>query len=354
MRNRLDGAKELKKLVYFSNIVVSPLLEDLLVRRSPLPTPPGALRATHIVRICLEHQARFVPTPGWWALSVAARVCTSFHCDAADEGGAGGGGGGGPEGARGRRGQGQGQGGQGEGHEGVCGHHGQGAPRLYHAVSHLESASALGHPAGVSTQRGRGSCAIVLRSTRAALREAQHFKAHCGTCCSPTSHQQARLQAKEAADKEKADEAAGGKAAAEVDGAGEGGEAPAGEQPPATEDAAKQQAEAEGKTVEVQPELPADAAPETGACYRTRMGLSGLPLRLPEIDFKLQHGGDVFCQSHVPFQSSLYVREVSKGHCIAFRFGLYCCRGRGSASHTRKVAGRCCGACTGRGDRLHW
>lgn len=31
-RNRVDGAKELKKLVYFSNIVVSPLLEDLKVR----------------------------------------------------------------------------------------------------------------------------------------------------------------------------------------------------------------------------------------------------------------------------------------------------------------------------------
>ena len=32
VRNRLDGAKELKKLVYFSNIVVAPLLEDLRVR----------------------------------------------------------------------------------------------------------------------------------------------------------------------------------------------------------------------------------------------------------------------------------------------------------------------------------
>ena len=31
VRNRLDGAKELKKLVYFSNIVVAPLLEDLQV-----------------------------------------------------------------------------------------------------------------------------------------------------------------------------------------------------------------------------------------------------------------------------------------------------------------------------------
>ena len=30
-RNRLDSAKELKKLVYFSNIVVAPLLEDLKV-----------------------------------------------------------------------------------------------------------------------------------------------------------------------------------------------------------------------------------------------------------------------------------------------------------------------------------
>ena len=46
MRNRLDGAKELKKLVYFSNIVVSPLLEDLQVRCSLLATPPGALRTT--------------------------------------------------------------------------------------------------------------------------------------------------------------------------------------------------------------------------------------------------------------------------------------------------------------------
>lgn len=30
-RNKVDGAKELKKLVYFSSIVVSPLLEDLKV-----------------------------------------------------------------------------------------------------------------------------------------------------------------------------------------------------------------------------------------------------------------------------------------------------------------------------------
>ena len=30
-RNRLDAAKELKKMVYFSNIVVAPLLEDLKV-----------------------------------------------------------------------------------------------------------------------------------------------------------------------------------------------------------------------------------------------------------------------------------------------------------------------------------
>ena len=31
--NRLDAAKELKGLVFFSNIVVAPLLEDLKVRR---------------------------------------------------------------------------------------------------------------------------------------------------------------------------------------------------------------------------------------------------------------------------------------------------------------------------------
>jgi hypothetical protein len=57
----------------------------------------------------------------------------------------------------------------------------------------------------------------------------------------------------------------------------------------------------------VQPELPADAAPETGACCRRRKGLSGSPLQLPVIDFELQHGGNISCQSGVPFQSSLYV-----------------------------------------------
>ncbi len=31
-RNKLDGAKELKKMVFFSNIVVAPLLEDLKAR----------------------------------------------------------------------------------------------------------------------------------------------------------------------------------------------------------------------------------------------------------------------------------------------------------------------------------
>lgn len=31
--NRLDAAKELKGLVFFSNIVVAPLLEDVTVRR---------------------------------------------------------------------------------------------------------------------------------------------------------------------------------------------------------------------------------------------------------------------------------------------------------------------------------
>ena len=30
-RNRLDSAKELKKLVFFSNVCVTPLLEDLKV-----------------------------------------------------------------------------------------------------------------------------------------------------------------------------------------------------------------------------------------------------------------------------------------------------------------------------------
>ena len=147
------------------------------------------------------------------------------------------------------------------------------------AVSHLESASAPGHPAGVSTQRGLGSCAIVLRSTRAALSGAQHFRAHCGRCCSPTSHQ-ARLQAKEAADKEKADEA-GGKAAGEES-------APA--ETPATEDAAKQQAEAEGKTVEVQPELPADVAPETGDTLPYVLVLLGSILQMPDVNLNLQHG----------------------------------------------------------------
>ena len=37
-RNRVDGAKELKKLVYFSNIVVSPLLEDLKVCLQAAPS----------------------------------------------------------------------------------------------------------------------------------------------------------------------------------------------------------------------------------------------------------------------------------------------------------------------------
>jgi hypothetical protein len=153
------------------------------------------------------------------------------------------------------------------------------------AVSLLVSASAPDHPSGVSTQRGLGSCASVLRSTRAALSGARHFTAHCGRCCSLTSHQQARLQAKEAADKEKADEASG-KAAGEES-------APA--DTPATEEAAKQQAEAEGKTVEVQPELPADAAPETGACCQRCMGLSRSVLRMPDVDLNLQHGCCELC-----------------------------------------------------------
>lgn len=37
-RNKVDGAKELKKLVYFSSIVVSPLLEDLKVPPNPYST----------------------------------------------------------------------------------------------------------------------------------------------------------------------------------------------------------------------------------------------------------------------------------------------------------------------------
>ena len=35
--NRLDAAKEIKGLVFFSNIVVAPLLEDVDVRLSSLP-----------------------------------------------------------------------------------------------------------------------------------------------------------------------------------------------------------------------------------------------------------------------------------------------------------------------------
>ena len=56
VRNRLDGAKELKKLVYFSNIVVSPLLEDLQVR--PLMSPPPLGRCTPVPtpHMCLECQ----------------------------------------------------------------------------------------------------------------------------------------------------------------------------------------------------------------------------------------------------------------------------------------------------------
>ena len=34
--NRLESAKELKKLVFFSNIVIAPLVEDLQVGRSPM------------------------------------------------------------------------------------------------------------------------------------------------------------------------------------------------------------------------------------------------------------------------------------------------------------------------------
>ena len=41
-RDRLEAAKELKKLVFFSNIVVAPLLEDLQVRFHPLLQSPNA------------------------------------------------------------------------------------------------------------------------------------------------------------------------------------------------------------------------------------------------------------------------------------------------------------------------
>ena len=51
-RNKLDGAKELKKMVFFSNIVVAPLLEDLKARshraETTKSTLPGGL---HEVRI---------------------------------------------------------------------------------------------------------------------------------------------------------------------------------------------------------------------------------------------------------------------------------------------------------------
>ena len=38
--NRLDAAKEIKGLVFFSNIVVSPLLEDVDVSAPPLCASP--------------------------------------------------------------------------------------------------------------------------------------------------------------------------------------------------------------------------------------------------------------------------------------------------------------------------
>ena len=56
VRNRLDGAKELKKLVYFSNIVVSPLLEDLLVRPAMSHFPLGHCTPVPRPHMCLEHQ----------------------------------------------------------------------------------------------------------------------------------------------------------------------------------------------------------------------------------------------------------------------------------------------------------
>jgi Chloroplast envelope transporter len=105
VRNRLDGAKELKKLVYFSNIVVSPLLEDLQVHWAASST-----------FVCVVRQYS-QPAP---ALEICDPCQTNAryqhddfvaYSNAADEGGAGGGSGGGAEGARGRRGQDQGQGG---------------------------------------------------------------------------------------------------------------------------------------------------------------------------------------------------------------------------------------------------
>lgn len=38
--NKLEAAKELKALVYFSNMVVTPLLEDINVSPPPPPSPP--------------------------------------------------------------------------------------------------------------------------------------------------------------------------------------------------------------------------------------------------------------------------------------------------------------------------
>ena len=38
-RNKLDGAKELKKMVFFSNIVVAPMLEDMQVMIDPQCLP---------------------------------------------------------------------------------------------------------------------------------------------------------------------------------------------------------------------------------------------------------------------------------------------------------------------------
>lgn len=49
--NRLDAAKELKALVFFSNIVVAPLLEDLKVRCCPLLC--AATRRLFYIAACL-------------------------------------------------------------------------------------------------------------------------------------------------------------------------------------------------------------------------------------------------------------------------------------------------------------
>jgi hypothetical protein len=51
--NRLDAAKELKGLVYFSNIVVAPLLEDLKVGHMQPQTPTLHAEACEVVNSLL-------------------------------------------------------------------------------------------------------------------------------------------------------------------------------------------------------------------------------------------------------------------------------------------------------------